>query len=75
VCGRNPKQVFGEVGHTSIRMMTDVYDSFIDPARWPDTTEIAKLRAIYGWPEEGTHRAPHGLPEAPFFTQRKTPPS
>ena len=45
VCGRNPKQVFGEVGHTSIRMMTDVYDSFIDPAHWPDEMEIAKLRA------------------------------
>ena len=75
VCGRNPKQVFGEIGHTSIRMMTDVYDSFIDPARWPDGVEIAKLRAIYGWPEEGTHRAPHGLPEAPIFTGRRTPPS
>lgn len=75
VCGRNPKQVFGEVGHTSIRMMTDVYDSFIDPARWPDATEIAQLRAIYGWTEEGVHRAPHGLPEAPVSTERKTPPS
>jgi integrase len=75
VCCRNPKQVFGEVGHTSIRMMTDVYDSFIDPARWPDAVEIARLRAIYGWAEEGAQRAPHGLPEAPIFTERKTPPS
>ncbi len=75
VCGRNPKQVFGEVGHTSIRMMTDVYDSFIDPARWPDAVEIAKLGAIYGWVEEGIHRAPHGLPEPPVLTERKAPPS
>jgi hypothetical protein len=56
-------------------MMTDVYDSFIDPARWPDAVEIARLRAIYGWAEEGAQRAPHGLPEAPIFTERKTPPS
>jgi hypothetical protein len=67
--------VFGEVGHTSIRMMTDVYDSFIDPVRWPDATEIAKLGAIYGWAEEDTQRAPHGLPEALFHTERKAPPS
>ena len=59
----------------NIRMMTDVYDSFIDPAHWPDAVEIAKLRAIYGWSEEGTRRAPHGLPEAPIYTERKTPPS
>jgi hypothetical protein len=29
--------VFGEMGHTSIRMMTDVYDSFIDPVLMVET--------------------------------------
>ncbi len=49
VCGRNPKQVASEVGHTTVRMITEVYDSFIDPARWPDEEERRALAEVYGW--------------------------
>ena len=49
VCGRNPKRVASEVGHTTVRMITEVYDSFIDPARWPDEEERLALAELYGW--------------------------
>ncbi len=32
ICGRNPKLVASEVGHTTARMVLETYDSFIDPA-------------------------------------------
>jgi len=47
--GRNPKLVSAELGHTTARMITDNYDSWMDPARWPDEEELKRLRAIYGW--------------------------
>jgi len=40
-CGRNPKQVLVEVGHAAVRMTSEVYDSFMDPANWLDETEAA----------------------------------
>ena len=49
ISGRNPKQVAAEVGHTTMRMITEVYDAFIDPTRWPDDEEIVRLADIYGW--------------------------
>ena len=30
-------------------MVTEQYDSFIDPANWPDAAELERLRAVYGW--------------------------
>jgi hypothetical protein len=30
-------------------MVTDQYDSFLDPAHWPDSEERAALAGIYGW--------------------------
>ena len=50
ICGRNPKEVASEVGHETLRMVIEQYDSFIDPATWPDEKERERLRAIYGWP-------------------------
>jgi len=50
---RNPKLVAAELGHATARMVTDQYDSFMDPANWPDHREIETLRATYGWPEQG----------------------
>lgn len=50
ICGRNPKQVSAEVGHTTVRMVIEQYDSFIDPSRWPDPSEIRKVAELYGWP-------------------------
>ena len=49
ICGRNPKLVSGELGHTTTRMITEQYDAFIDPARWPDAEEIQRVAAAYGW--------------------------
>ena len=48
ICGRNPKLVASEVGHTTARMVMETYDSFIDPANWPEA-EIARLKETYGW--------------------------
>jgi integrase len=75
VCGRNPKLIAGEVGHTTVRMVTEVYDSFLDPVNWPHEEERARLAELFGWSEDSATRAPHGLPEAPVSTERKTPPS
>jgi hypothetical protein len=59
-------------------MISDVYDSFLDPKNWPDRSEIDQLIYTYGWQEVfanvfsgGTHMAPMGAdPET-----EKTPPS
>ncbi len=53
VCGRLPKELAGEVGHTTARMVLEVYDSFLDPANWPDEAERAKLAILYGWERAG----------------------
>jgi len=54
VCGRNPKVVSAEIGHTTTRMVVQVYDSFMNPAgNWPPADEIARLKAFYGF-DEGT---------------------
>ena len=67
VCGRNPKEVAGELGHATSRMVSDVYDSFLDPRNWPGSSEIAQLTHIYGWQDRfantfaySTHTAPMG---------------
>lgn len=66
VCGRNPKEISAEVGHTTARMVLKVYDSFLDPTAWPKERERAKLAALYGWELEsppgdrGTQVAPSG---------------
>jgi hypothetical protein len=49
ICGRNPKLVASEVGHTTARMVLETYDSFIDPASWPDAEEREHLAQIFGW--------------------------
>ncbi len=49
VCGRNPKLVSSEVGHTTARMVIENYDSFIDPINWPDDEERNRLSHIFGW--------------------------
>jgi integrase len=51
ICGRNPKEVASEVGHASLRMLVSVYASFLDPSTWPDASEVARLRVLFGWPE------------------------
>ena len=30
-------------------MVVAVYDSFLDPANWPDDLERRRLAALYGW--------------------------
>ncbi len=30
-------------------MISEQYDSFIDPGRWPDAEEIRRVAAVYGW--------------------------
>ncbi len=49
ICGRNAKQVASDVGHATLRMVVEQYDSFVDPAAWPDEDERERLRTIYGW--------------------------
>ena len=49
VCGRNPKRVSGEVGHASLRMLTDQYELWIDSNNWPDSGETSKLVELYGF--------------------------
>ncbi len=51
---RNPKLIAAELGHTTARMVTDNYDSWMDPSRWPDEEELDRLRAVYGWARPGT---------------------
>jgi len=55
VCGRNPKVVSAEIGHTTTRMVVQVYDSFMNPAelaayrRDRATQGILRLRRGHGW--------------------------
>jgi len=49
VAGRNPKRVASEVGHANLRMLTDHYERFIDPANWPTPRETASLVDLYGF--------------------------
>ncbi|MEE9279160.1 MAG: tyrosine-type recombinase/integrase [Myxococcota bacterium] len=68
VCGRNPKLVASEVGHASTRMVTEQYDSFVDPAKWPDDDERSRLATVYGWPElvhPKSSEVPYGSPRVP----------
>ena len=53
ICGLNPKQVAAHVGHTTTRMVNDVYDSFIDPTSWPEEEERKRLATIFGFDAEG----------------------
>ena len=47
-------------------MVNDVYDSFIDPANWPEEEERKRLAAIFGfagervWARSGHARARSG---------------
>jgi hypothetical protein len=50
-CGRNPEFVAAELGHTTSRMVVEVYDSFLDPARGLDELERTGLVRLYGWPD------------------------
>ena len=53
ICGLNPKQVAAHVGHTTTRMVNDVYDSYIDPTSWPEEEERKRLATIFGFDAEG----------------------
>ncbi len=53
VCGRNPKRVASEVGHASLRMLTDQYEQWFDESNWPAPAAISRLAAIYGWDDCG----------------------
>ena len=81
VCGRNPNAVAGDLSHATARMVTEVYDSFLDPASWPGEAEQARLIEIYGWADverrapqahppthgsTGVLRAPLHLPDIPM---------
>jgi integrase len=57
VCGRLPKRVAAEVGHASLRMITEQYEMFMDEKNWPDPEEIARLVSIYGWTDVSTAAA------------------
>jgi len=70
VCGRNPKLVAAELGHTTSRMVVEVYDSFLDPANWPDELERARLVRLYGWPD----LAPPQHPLVQAAQRQATPP-
>lgn len=58
VCGRNRKLVAGELGHTTSRMVVEVYDSFLDPMNWPDPLERRRLARFYGWADVPPLRHP-----------------
>ena len=68
ICGRNPKLVSSEVGHTTARMIIENYDSFIDPTNWPDAEEREHLARIFGWDGDeivgSRARATHALRKA-----------
>lgn len=51
ICGRNPKEISEELGHTTPRMVLTVYDSFLRAENWPSDEERCALARIYGWPE------------------------
>ena len=74
VCDRNPKVVSAEVGHTTLRMVIEKYDSFIDPANWPDDKEIARLKSTYGWAKRARSLPEPSLNMTHAHYQTKTPP-
>ena len=51
-------------------MVVEVYDSFLDPANWPDEFERARLVRIYGWPD----LAPPQHPWVQAAQRQETPP-
>ena len=67
ICGRNPKEIASEIGHASMRMLITVYDSFLDSSAWPDPSEVARLKTIYGWSE------PSSVPENSLSGSRGLP--
>ena len=73
ICDRNPKLVSSEIGHATTRMVTDQYDSFIDPSNWPSAEEREQLAGIYGWPGnadmQAPEKVPYGSPEVPARTE------
>lgn len=85
VCGRNPKKVASEMGHASLRMITEQYETFLDDESWPDEPELARLDAIYGWQdatprtiakaEKAAELAPPLHPPAPTSPNEEVPPS
>ena len=70
VFGRNPKLVAAELGHTTSRMVVEVYDSFPDPVNWPGELERARLVRLYGWPD----LAPPQHPRVQAGHRHQTPP-
>ena len=66
VLDRNPKLVAAELGHTTARMVTDNYDSWMDPSRWPDERELNRLRTIYGWAKPRAEAPEAHAPELTF---------
>jgi hypothetical protein len=64
ICGRTPKEVSAEVGHTTPRLVMEVYDSFLDPAEWPSDAEREQtgedLRV--GVPASGSRSSAEGHP-------------
>ncbi len=56
------EQVAAHVDHTTMRMVNDVYDSFIDPTTWPEAAEREKLAALFGF--ENPVRVEEGSTEA-----------
>jgi hypothetical protein len=68
----NPREVASELGHATSRMVSDVYDSCLDPKMWPDAQEIARIVAIYGWqsvPDAVVTAHPDSTPSAPMGSQ------
>ena len=62
------------VGHATLRIVTEQYDSFLDPASWPSGEEVERLRAFYGW--TAGQSLPRPSLESPRDTRmQKTPPS
>ena len=72
ICGLNPKQVAAHVGHTTTRMVNDVYDSFIDPTSWPEEEERKRLATIFGFDAEGVWaRSGHARARKPDLALKK----
>ncbi len=49
VCGRLPKRVAAEVGHASLRMITEQYEMFMNEKHRPHPEEVSRLVSTYGW--------------------------
>jgi integrase len=52
ICGRNPSRIASEVGHASLRMLTDHYQIWFDESHFPAPAEIERLRLVYGFEVE-----------------------